>query len=326
MNKVHAIILAGGAEFGRCPVISHLPVCLWPVLDLPALVRTLIWLETSGVRSATICLNGDQSVIRNTIQEYNIALEVDYLPEEMPLGTAGCIREVIKSRVENNISHSDYLICKATMVNPPDLTDFVGFHRQCDSMLTMSVNYLTKAKYDNYEVSGTHLCNPDIIDFIPKLGYCDIKERLVPDLVQKKHNIRSYCLDGGTGSFRDGHSYFRKITSHLENGRLFKFVPDNFICRDNDIFISPENRIDDSVKLIGPLIIMDNVTIGDNCIISGPGIIGSNSKLGSNCFVEASILWQSVSIGNNAEIRHCLLNNRTKLASNKKVAKEVVWK
>ncbi len=326
MNNVHAIILAGGAEFGRCPVISRLPICLWPVLDTPALARTLIWLNESGVNSATVCLNGDQNVIRDTINEYNTGIAIDYLPEDMPLGTAGCIREVIKAEKEKKVLHTDYLICKATMVNPPDLAAFVGFHRKCDSLLTMSVNYLTKGKYDNYEVSGTHLCKPDIIDFIPKLGYCDIKERLVPDLIQQKFSIRSYCLDGGTGSFRDGHSYFRKITSHLENNRLFKYIPNSFLCRDNNIFISPDARIAKSASLIGPLIIMNNVTIGENCIISGPGIIGSNSRLGENCFVEASILWQSVMIGDNVEIRHCLLNNRIKLASGKKVAKEVVWK
>ncbi len=323
MNKtIHAIILAGGTDFGRCPIASKYPVCLWPIIGQPAIVRVLNWLAENGIESATICHEGSRELIEKVVSGTNLNISVSYLTETLPWGTAGCIREEIN---HDDCKSDHYLVCKSNMLTPPPLTDFIANHISSGNLLSLSVNAVSSLKNDAYEATGTYLCTRDILENIPKLGYCDIKERLIPCMVQKDIGINAFPLQQLTGGFRNIKTYYKATSQVLTNGLLKAYIPESYKHLDNDVYVSPSAKIDATARLFGPLVIMDNVKIAANTIIFGPGIIGEGTEIGSGCFLEGCLSWSGTIINANSEIRHSFINTKSIISAGTKLSKEVVY-
>lgn len=64
--------------------------------------------------------------------------------------------------------------------------------------------------------------------------------------------------------------------------------------RDNNIYLHKSCKIDDNVKILGPCIIMENVTINHNAYLRGNVIVGKNTHIANSSEIKNSIL-----IGNN---------------------------
>ena len=128
---IKAIILAGNHDFGTCKLASHLPTALWPVLDKPALERLLRHLSRQGITQAAICSNGDASLLKKSIPNIN-SIELEFLDEPLPVGTAGCIRDVA-----NRDPNALFLIFRAGMTSPPDINVLTKAHRIGKSDLTV---------------------------------------------------------------------------------------------------------------------------------------------------------------------------------------------
>ncbi len=321
-KQLHAIILAGGTDFGRCAIGSKVPACLWPVLGRPAIVRVLDWLAANGISSATICFNSDISILKTAISSYETIIKPEYLAETLPWGTAGCTREAIKLHG----SHADhYLICKSNMLTPPPLAGFIEHHIESGDLLSLSVNVASSLKNDTYEATGIFLCKPELLEHIPKLGYCDIKERLIPCLVQKDIEINSYFLGQHIGSFRDIKTYFKTTCMLLSNNLLKHLIPSDYIERGQDVFVSPKAKIASTARIFGPLIILDDAEVSDNSIIFGPGIIANKSYIGPESFLEASQVWPEVRIEKRSQIRHSFINSGTRISARSKIFKEVIY-
>ena len=319
MKDIHAIILAGTIDFGRCKIASKTPVCLWPVLDKPAIIRILEWIQVSGIKSATICLDGDYSVIESEIKKCSLSLEIDYLTETLPWGTAGCVREVINK----NDQADTFLVSKAAMLLPPSIPDLVNNHINSKKLLTVAINPAQKQMQSFYEATGAYVCSKEIIDYIPLLGYCDIKERLIPCMIQKKQQINAYLLENITGPFRDIESYFNSIQNSLT--QLIASYKDQgrYTIKDSNILIAKTANISENAKIFGPVAIFDNVRIED-CIIFGPTIISQDSHIQSGTFIESSIVWENSIIGSKSEIRNCLVNNNTSVSTKLKKDREII--
>lgn len=71
---------------------------------------------------------------------------------------------------------------------------------------------------------------------------------------------------------------------------------DDYIKKDNNIWISKTATIGEGVEIIGPAIIMDNVVVRHNAYIRENVIIGSNSVVGNSSEVKNSILIKNVQI------------------------------
>ena len=107
-KNIKAIILAGSRDFGRCPLTSQLPTVLWPVAGKPVLECLLTSLADQGIKQVTICSNSESSLLAESIHA-DKHLELKFLDEQLPAGTAGCIREA--TRPPAGISNFEFRIC-----------------------------------------------------------------------------------------------------------------------------------------------------------------------------------------------------------------------
>src|SRR5204863_9668259 len=87
-----AVVLAGGQEFGQCPLSRQLPRALWPVIDRPIIESVLAALRGAGIGQMAISANGRTHTIAAKLG-YNPTPDVTihYSEDTMPRGAAGCI-------------------------------------------------------------------------------------------------------------------------------------------------------------------------------------------------------------------------------------------
>jgi len=99
MQSVKAIILVGSRDFGRCPLASRLPTAMWPVAGKTVLERLLIHLADQGIKKAAICGSDISALLSEQILADD-RLELSFVDESLPVGTAGCIREAVSDGTE----------------------------------------------------------------------------------------------------------------------------------------------------------------------------------------------------------------------------------
>ena len=307
-RNIQAVVLAGSYDFGRCSLTSLLPSSLWPVGEVSVLEHLLRELKRQGINRAVICSAADNTQLREAI-EGRLDMQLDFLKETLPLGTAGCLR---KAASDND---SLLLLIQANMVAPPDIDELVQEHCRAGSDLTVALHTVSDRRYLESEAAGIYLCEPSVLEFIPLDIYCDIKEKLIPDIIQKEKTVNTICLSQSVGSFRNRPGYLRAMSIYLENAdRTDINLPSHSSHNDRNVWISPAAHVDKTARIYGPAIILDGASVAGDSIIFGPAAIGRNVNIGRNCLIAHSVLWDNVRVQDGCEIQHCLIDRDTKVA------------
>lgn len=310
-QTVKAIILAGRSDFGQCLLARHLPTALWPVAGKAVLERLLCYWGDQGIRQVTICFSGDKSSLRPCIKN-NSHLQIDLVEEQLPVGTAGCIRRAVRDETD-----SLFLVSSASMVSPPGIHTLVHAHRngQCD---------LT-AVFDPDEARGRpgacsadiYICSAHILEYIRKDGYFDVKEGLIPEMLRAHKTIHTLTLSNPVGNFRDRQSYLCAIGNYLTN--LAHADPDLKLRKQTDsqtLWAGANVEIDPAARLYGPIAILDGARVSKGVAIIGPAMIGQDVIIGQNSVVINSVIWDDANVGPNCEIQRCLIDYHVDMPSN----------
>ncbi len=310
-QKIKAVILAGCRDFGRCPVATRLPTALWPVLEKPALEHLLVYLAKQGIKQATICSNGDSSLLEESIH-VDKRLDIKFLSEKLPAGTAGCIRDTISDKSDALI-----LVLPASIVSPPSIEMLLNAHRQGQSDLTVMFNPNYRNGKLSGEPAGIYVCESSILEHIPNEGYFDIKEGLIPEMLRSGKTVHAAVLPNHVGNFRNRQQYLYAIANYLENAT--KPTMKLKLCKRTDsqiLWLADNTNVDLSARIYGPVAIMDGACVLEGAVIFGPTIIGQEACIGKNSVVSNSVIWDKAQVGENCEVQQCVIDYKTALKSN----------
>jgi mannose-1-phosphate guanylyltransferase len=316
-ENIIAIILTGKRDFGRCPIASSVPVALWPVMGKTALQGLLDSLARQSVSQAIICSYGDSDLLRQEFVAYR-KMTLTFLEEEFPLGTAGCIRYAASKASDLfDIKDKHFLVFNGSMVSPPDIDLLLETHLQKKSILSVGLNPPNTKSASQKDIAGVYVCDPDILNFIPNDGYCDIKETLIPTLLQADKKIESVNFPSAVGNFREKDSYLLAITEQMArlaascNSELDGLSPSS-----NGVWIDPSAQVDSSATILGPVAILEKARIEKGAVISGPTVINPRVHVGKNTLVNQSVLWPEVRVSDHCEIQRCLIDKKVVIHRN----------
>ena len=317
-QNTKVIILAGSRDFGRCPLTSRLPTALWPVVGKPVLERLLTSLADQGIKQVIICSNGDGSLLEESIHAEN-RLELNFLDESLPVGTAGCIRDAAGDETDALGSHKaeTLLVFPAGIIRPPKIDVLINAHRDGQSDLTVMLNPDCGNGKSLGEPAGIYVCRTGILKHIPKAGYFDIKEGLIPEMLRAGKTVHVATLPNHAGNFRDRQEYLYAIANYLEGAP--KLNADLKSCRDADsqtMWIAANAKVEPGARIYGPAVIMDGACISNDAVILGPTILGNNVTIGKDSVVVNSVLWEDARVGPNCQIQRCLLGHNAELRAN----------
>jgi len=278
-QTIKAIILAGSRDFGRCPLASRLPTALWPLAGKPAIEHLLVHLVKQGIDRAVICSNGDGSLLADSIHANN-RLELKFLDEQLPSGTAGCIRDATRPPAG---SSNLLIVLPAGIISPPKINALISAHHKGQSDLTVMFNPGQGNGKLMGEAAGIYICETSVLEHIPKEGYFDIKEGLIAELLRVGKTVHTAVLPNHVGNFRDWRGYLYAIANYLENTP--KLSEDLKLSKRNNsqaVWMAANSRVDPAARIYGPVVIMDGAGISDGAVIFGPTILGRDVSIGKN--------------------------------------------
>ncbi len=318
-TKIKAIILAGNRDFGKCSLASELPTPLWPVAGKPVLERLIVHLANQSIQQAVICSNDDNSLPADSIHLDN-NLKVRFLNEELPVGTAGCIRDAADDGASTLL-----LVFSANMANPPEIDELIKAHNDGGSDLTMMFNPSDNNNGLIGEPADIYVFNPNVIEYIPKAGYFDVKEGLISKMLRAGKTIHTATLQNHAGNFRDRQSYLYAIGKYLENVPIQKTDLKHYKQNaQENVWMAASAEVEQGVLIYGPTILMDDAYVSKGTVIMGPSIIGRNVHLCEDSAIINSVLWDDSKIGRNCTIRQCIVDYNASVPGNTTVEEESI--
>lgn len=195
-NSPRAVILAGGKGTRLAPYTAVLPKPLVPVGEYPILEILLRQLKAAGIESVVLTVGHLASLIMTYFGNGSrFGVKIEYLIEEIPLGTAGSLVQVPGL-------NDTFLVMNGDLLTTLDYTDFLKHHRANRKILTIAsrrrsvqiafglmdivedrlLKFTEKPKLE-YSVSmGVYVFEPAVLEYIKrgeKLDFPDLVQRLL---------------------------------------------------------------------------------------------------------------------------------------------------
>lgn len=219
---MYAVITAGGKGTRVASVNRSIPKPLLPVAGKPVLQHQIECLKRQGVEQITLTIG----YLGDMIQEYfgdgsRFGVKIDYIQEDVPLGTAGALYYLKKS------VHDDFFLINGDLVFDVDLRRMLDFHREHHGAATLLVHpndhpydsgiviadgdgrvcgWLTKEDvrgwYKNCVNAGIHILSPRLLEKLDRPQKMDLDREILKPLIPSgevyAYRTPEYVKDMGT--------------------------------------------------------------------------------------------------------------------------------
>ena len=211
-----AVVMAGGEGSRLRPLTIGRPKPMVPLVDKPVLGHILELLKYHGITEIVITLQYLPSVIQDFYGDGStLGLNITYVVEEMPLGTAG--------GVKNAAAHLNdtFLVISGDALTDFNLQAAVQHHLTVGALATLAVysvpnplEYGAVVSDENGNITqflekpdwsavrsdrvntGIYVLEPAVLDFIPDDVAYDFSTELFPDLLQRGQRLQAYVAEG----------------------------------------------------------------------------------------------------------------------------------
>lgn len=303
-----AVVLAGGQEYGQCPLSRQLPRALWPLVDRPIIEHVLATLRKAGIGQMAISANGRTHTIAAKLG-YNPApdITVHYSEDAMPRGAAGCIKDC-----QNWLGSGRFIVVHgASLLLDLDLQHLMEAHKSNAATLTVAATAdNTGGDLDRMlalKPAGIYICEPDVFPFIKAKGYQDIKEQLIPRLTEAGLKVQAVPISGRILPVRNEEWYLNAMVDLLNDPQHRKPFVDHLPSKVPGLWIDPTAYVHPQARVIGPAYIGPGARVMNDTVVIGPAVIGANCEIQSEAVVHESILWEESKIGRGALVEQAVV-------------------
>jgi len=318
-DQIKAVILVGSRDFGRYPLASRLPTALWPVAGESVLERLLSHLADQGIEQVVICSSSEGSLLAESIAADH-RLKLKFLDEPLPVGPAGCIRDAMSDGTNALV-----LVFPASVMCPPKIDVLISAHCDGQSDLTVMLNPGHADRAQMGQMSGIYVCDPGLLEHIPKAGYFDIKEGLIPEMLRAGKTVHAASLPRHAGNFRDRQGYLGAVANYLESAPKLSADLKPYKGSDSQtVWAAASAQIDPAAQICGPAVIMDGAQVSAGAVILGPTILGRNAAIGKGSVVVNSVLWDDAQVGSNCRMQRCVVDYHAAVRSSSIVEEESI--
>jgi len=179
---VQAIVLVGGEGTRLRPLTSDVPKPAVTLVDRPFLAYAIEWLAAHGVTEVVLACGFLPDVLRAALadEEERAGVEITYVAEPEPLGTAGAIRfaaEALGDRLEDR-----FFALNGDVLADLDLSALLRAHEERDAQATIGLHPVADSS-----AYGLVSCDSDgwVLEFLEKSG----------EAVPGEINAGAYVLD-----------------------------------------------------------------------------------------------------------------------------------
>jgi dTDP-glucose pyrophosphorylase/CBS domain-containing protein len=211
---LRAIVMAGGFGTRLKPLTDQIPKSMLPVGDRPLLELIVRQLQQAGIKRVNLATHYKADIIERHFGDgSSFSVDIQYVNEDQPLGTAGAIGSL-------GASDEPLLVINGDILTQVDFAAMLDFHRAHHADMTVAVRpselhvpygvietdgvdvvRISEKPVMRYFVNaGIYLLNPDVCDSVPNGRRSDMPD-LIARLVAERRRVISFPV----------HEYWRDI-------------------------------------------------------------------------------------------------------------------
>jgi mannose-1-phosphate guanylyltransferase/phosphomannomutase len=249
---------------------------------------------------------------------------IRYAVEDMPLGTAGSVRNAA------GLLNDTFVIISGDALTDFDLQSAWAVHKDRGALVTLVLYRVPNPLEYGVVVTGAdgrvqafqekpswgevisdtvntgiYIVEPEVLDDIPLGQAFDFSKDLFPRLLAAGAPLFGVVLDGYWTDIGDLGEY-RRACADLLRGDVRLFRPLGRRLGAN-VHAHGQVEVHPEAQLYGPVYLGDGVTVRAGAVIHGPTSIDDFSIVDARAHVERGILWRNVYVGEDCEVRGAIL-------------------
>ncbi|MFC2025003.1 sugar phosphate nucleotidyltransferase [Chloroflexota bacterium] len=317
-----AVILVGGQGTRLRPLTLNIPKAIVPVLNIPFLEHVIRHLSQHQIKDIILA----QGHLSRSIEGYfgdgsQFGVRLTYLVEDIPLGTAGAIK--------NAESYLDepFLVLNGDIFTDLDVTAMINFHRERKAKATIALTpvddptsyglietntegrvtrFLEKPSWNevttNMINAGTYVLESQILAQIPPATEVSIEKETFPQLLAQEvpvyaYHSPCYWLDMGTPE------KYLQLHRDMLSGRCQQCV----LAPGEEVLIGEQSDIHPTAQIKGPVVIGASCSIGRQVKIIGPVVIGTGCTILEGSVIENSVIWRNIRLESHVKLKNSVI-------------------
>jgi mannose-1-phosphate guanylyltransferase len=306
MSELHgaeAVVLVGGKGTRLRPLTLSAPKPMLPTAGVPFLTHLLSRIREAGMTHVVLGTSYKAEVFQEHFGDGSaLGLELEYVVEDVPLDTAGAIRNVA-----HKLRERDVVVFNGDILSGVDLRAVVDTHRKNEADVTLHLvrvddprrfgcvptdddgrvtAFLEKTENPPTDQinAGCYVFRREVIEAIPAGRPVSVERETFPGLLAAGARVQgyvdaSYWLDLGTPAA------FVQGSADLVRG------------------IAPTAAL----ALQGDAVILDGAEVDENAVVTGGATIGANCTVAAGAVVDGSVLFDGAVVGEGARVERSVL-------------------
>lgn len=319
-----AVVMAGGSGSRLRPLTIERPKPMVPVVNKPVLAHILNLLKHHNFSEVVITAQYLADIIEDYFGDGNsLGLNIHYSIEEVPLGTAGSVKNAQRYLDET------FLVISGDAITDINLSAVLEFHRERQALATLSLKsvatpldygvvvtgadgrikqFLEKPSWgqiiSDTVNTGIYVLEPEVLDLLePSLTY-DFSQDVFPTLLSKDASLFGYVADGYWCDVGDIQAYM-KATADVLEAKVRHINLGNHIG--GGVWTGQGVEIAPDAALYGPIYLGNEVKIKGGVVIHGPAVIRDYTIIDNRVQIERSVIWRNCYVGESAEVRGAIV-------------------
>ena len=279
-------------------------MALWPVAGKPVLERLLDHLANEGLTHVVVCCNEDTSALVERLRPVP-SLTVTLMIEDLACGTAGCLRNALVADPGDLV-----LVFSGSIVAPPPVESLIAAHLAGEAELTVMFNPDGSDVGTDSEPAEIYVCRPNVLRDVPRGGYADIKEGLIPSILRVGGTVHPAVLPEAVGNFHDRPAYLGAVSLFLDKHVAQRQdVARGQPAIEGIVSTASGALVHTKARIHGPVVIGDGARIMEDAVVVGPATVGREAVIGPGSVVVRSSLWQRTRVGAHCKITESVLGD-----------------
>lgn len=327
-----AVVMAGGAGSRLRPLTVGRPKPMIPIVNKPVMAHILDLLQRYDITEVVVTVQ----YLAEYIQGYfgdgqSLGMNIQYSVEDVPLGTAGSVKNAQEFLDET------FIVISGDAITDFDLKQIIDFHRQKEAVATLTLyrvpnplefgviitdsqgriqQFLEKPSWgeviSDTVNTGIYVLEPEALDYFEPGQVFDFSKDLFPILLEQGAPLYGYVASGYWCDVGDLNEYIRASNDILEGrvqvGEIGKHIGGGIWCGE-EVEIAPD------AHLYGPVFLGYGVKIKGGVVIHGPATIRDYTVVDNRAHIDRSIIWRNSYIGEGVEIRGAIIGRQCSLKS-----------
>jgi mannose-1-phosphate guanylyltransferase len=307
-EPLEAIVLVGGQGTRLRPLTLSAPKPLLPTAGVPFLAHLLAWAAAGGVTHVVLATCYKADMFASSFGDGSAwGLDIDYVQEDVPLDTAGGIRNAASS-LRGTGAADPVVVLNSDILSGHDLRAQVDLHIKTDAAVTLHLTEVddpsrfgvvptdgtgrvtaflekTPDPVTNRINAGCYVFRREAIGQIPAGRRVSVERETFPSLIEAGELVMgyheaAYWLDVGTPQA------FVRGSCDLVLGRL------------------PAPAVPGPA---GPSLLLAGSSVAADASVSGGSVVGAGASVGSGAVVSGSVLFDSAAVGEGAVVRDSIV-------------------